>query len=342
MKSRPKSSRYSHTTVDDAQEWLMKSMPKSSRYSHTTVDDAQEWLKRADQQVLACAPPNWIGTRHGSRSVERVRRFVEYILCDGTVRQRLRPSAADVFDPLRPSAADVFDPLRPSAADVFDPPNLSAYLDHLAAIGLSAGSRNRAAAAVLTVWRCAHRRGLLGAPPVGMYAREPKGRTRVLTDGEVRDVVAALPHSFRYLVAFLHQTGCRVSEALKLEARDVDLDLKRVTFRDTKSGGDRTVPLTACALDIFPYIPADPFAHLSQSAFNRAWASARKKMGLEKDDQFVPHALRHGAVTRWVRAGIPLPVVSQMAGHRSPKTTYRYSHTTVDDAQEWLKRVDLL
>jgi len=272
------------------------------------------------QQVLACTPPNWAGTRHGARSVERVRSFVYHVL---------------IRDPLSKT-------LNPSTGDVFAMGNLSVYLDDLSRNGLSAGSRNRAAAAVLAVWRCAHRRGLLGVPPAGMYAREPKGRTRVLTDDEVRTVAAAVGPYFENLVWFLHDTGCRVSEALKLGARDVDLVQNRVTFRDTKSGGDRTVPLTRHGAHLLTWSPSAPFAHLSQSAFNRTWAVARAKMGLEEDDQFVPHALRHGAVTRWVRAGIPLPIVSQMAGHRSPKTTYRYTHTTVDDAQQWLEKVDLL
>ncbi|MGX5830346.1 tyrosine-type recombinase/integrase [Mesorhizobium sp. 43Arga] len=46
------------------------------------------------------------------------------------------------------------------------------------------------------------------------------------------------------LMLLLFQTGARIGDAVRLEWRDVDLDEKRVTFREMKNGDDGTADLT--------------------------------------------------------------------------------------------------
>ena len=50
------------------------------------------------------------------------------------------------------------------------------------------------------------------------------------------------PH-VRPLFLFLMLTGCRVSEAINLKWRDVDLEARWLVLRDTKNGTDRGVPI---------------------------------------------------------------------------------------------------
>jgi hypothetical protein len=57
----------------------------------------------------------------------------------------------------------------------------------------------------------------------------------------------------RPLVIFLFYTGARLSEALYLSWREVDLASKQVRFLDTKNGTDRGVPLHARVV-----APVDP------------------------------------------------------------------------------------
>jgi integrase len=87
------------------------------------------------------------------------------------------------------------------------------------------------------------------------WQREPKGRTRWLTEAEVQHLAqACLPHKHGQAVAslilFLAQTGLRVSEALELTWTDLRLDGERpaATIRTSKNGGARWVPLTGEAV----------------------------------------------------------------------------------------------
>ena len=82
-----------------------------------------------------------------------------------------------------------------------------------------------------------------GAPIILKRPRQPRGRDQWLTVEEAeRLIVASCPH-LRPLVEFLLLTGARAGEALWLDWRDVDLARRHVTFRDTKNGDDRGVPL---------------------------------------------------------------------------------------------------
>ena len=57
-----------------------------------------------------------------------------------------------------------------------------------------------------------------------------------------------------------------------------------------------------------------------------AWNWARKKMGLEQDEQFVPHALRHTCASRMVNKGVDPVTVMTWMGHADISTTMIYMH----------------
>ena len=56
------------------------------------------------------------------------------------------------------------------------------------------------------------------------------------------------PHTFETLFSLLLSTGLRISEALRLEDRDVNLEAEVLTVRDGKFGKSRLVPLHVTAL----------------------------------------------------------------------------------------------
>jgi integrase len=198
---------------------------------------------------------------------------------------------------------------------------------------------NRCVAAVLSVWRRAHRRGLLGPPPTGMYGREPKGRRRVLSPGEEVRLLDALAEPYLSLTRFLLASGLRVGEALALRWTSVSTDTEQITVEDSKNGDARVVPGVQWKYTGSGGDERGPFARVSHSAFNHAFRAAKAAIGLEKDDELVPHSLRHTYATRMVVAGVPLSVVARLLGHRTVRTTMRYSHVSDEDAARWVKKV---
>lgn len=163
------------------------------------------------------------------------------------------------------------------------------------------------------------------------------GRKRYLSDNEELLMFSALetsgnPSHLRALrlFMFLTDTGCRLSEPLKLEWADVLFEHRRIILRDTKSGSDVGKGLTTRALGVLRAEQADgysrPFAGLTSGMYRKAWDYAKEAAGLAEDDSLVRHSLRHTTATRLVQRQVPLKDVQDFLGHKNFQTTLGYAH----------------
>ena len=50
-----------------------------------------------------------------------------------------------------------------------------------------------------------------------------------------------------------------------------------------------------------------------------------------------PHQLRHSCATNLLRAGLPLPIASNLLNHANVHTTMRYMKAGGDELSEWLR-----
>jgi integrase len=88
-------------------------------------------------------------------------------------------------------------------------------------------------------------------PPQGMQLFDAEGRRLYFTEEERRAFVAAAakaPREVRTFCGTLHAIGCRISEALALTARQIDLSGRVVVFESLKKrrkGVFRAVPVPA-------------------------------------------------------------------------------------------------
>jgi len=84
-------------------------------------------------------------------------------------------------------------------------------------------------------------------------------RDRVLTNAEYVRLLEAAEYSelrlLRDVIEFAYKTGARVMEILTLKRADTDLHKKLATFRDTKNGTDRTIPLANDVVEILKRYP---------------------------------------------------------------------------------------
>jgi len=129
-----------------------------------------------------------------------------------------------------------------------------------------------------------------------------------------------------------------VSEAIKLQIKDIDSDRMQIFVQNAKGKKDRYVMLSPVLLDILrsylqKYKPrpitylfesTEPGEPLSTRAAQHIFLEAKKKAGLKKDLTF--HCLRHSFATHLLEKGVDIKYIKDLLGHFSIHTTTRYLH----------------
>lgn len=115
---------------------------------------------------------------------------------------------------------------------------VNAFLSHLAVeLQVSASTQNQALAALLFLYRELLERDLELEGVV-----RARRRTRlpiVLSQEEVRAVLAHLDGPEALVAGLLYGSGLRLMEALRLRVKDLDFTGQAITVRDGKGGKDR-------------------------------------------------------------------------------------------------------
>lgn len=122
-------------------------------------------------------------------------------------------------------------------------PEVEAFLTVLATRGrVAAATQNQALAALLFLYR-----EVLGVDLPWMEsvvrAKRPRRLPVVLSQTEVRRLLAAIDERAWPMAALLYGTGIRLMECLRLRVQDVDFARAQITVRSGKGGKDRPVPL---------------------------------------------------------------------------------------------------
>ena len=120
---------------------------------------------------------------------------------------------------------------------------IKAFLTHLAVDEhVAARTQNQALCAIVFLYR--HVLDIeLGDFSTFSYAKRPKTLPVVLTTDEVERILEQLSGVKRLLADLLYGTGMRLTEALRLRAKDVDFATYVVMVRDAKGQKDRSVML---------------------------------------------------------------------------------------------------
>lgn len=239
---------------------------------------------------------------------------------------------------------------------------------------LSQSTKRQCFAVLSLAMKTAARDGLIAANPLDEVTRPRKTRTDVpvMTGDEVEQLLSAetTAKSFYFpLIVFVANTGVRIGEALALRWKDVNLDKATVTINrgsltdsTTKTAaGVRTVPLVPDVVNalraqqrrqrearlkmgpgwkdieglVFTTGEGTPVdAHNAR----RTLRGALKAAGLPQDRPW--HTMRHSLATRLLNRGVPMPVVSQIIGHASIRTTVDiYGHAEPAISAEALSAV---
>jgi integrase len=170
--------------------------------------------------------------------------------------------------------------------------------------------------------------------------------SKVLRESESGDdpSVAENPRAVAAIRLLLF-TGCRRNEVLKLRWDEVDLEHGVLRLGDSKTG-EKVVRLNNAARDIIeaqtpmlnnPYVfPSPRLPGRPLFDINGPWRRIRARAGLT-DVRL--HDLRHNFAASAAAGGLSLYQIGQLLGHRSPKTTARYSDLTDDPARRAAEQV---
>lgn len=190
--------------------------------------------------------------------------------------------------------------------------------------------------------------------PIGSRRPRPSRRfpPEVLTDHEVHRLLDACGHDGltslrnRALIAILYRAGLRISEALALEPKDLELDHGSIRVLRAKGGTYRTCGIDPQAAGIVQawidarqkWSPNEGHTHgravrspafctrdgtaLSTAYVRRLLPALARLANIPK--RVHAHGLRHTHAAQLREEGLDVGIISKQLGHRSILTTIRY------------------
>jgi site-specific recombinase XerD len=172
------------------------------------------------------------------------------------------------------------------------------------------------------------------------WPKVPHGVPEILSGTEVTqllDAVESVKH--RAVIMTAYGAGLRVSEVCALQVDDIDSQRMTIRVRHGKGNQARYVPLPERALFLLrrywvverptkPWLfPGDQTGcPVSAASVRYHLSAAAQKTGLTK--RVTPHVLRHTFATHLLELGTDLRLIQMLLGHRSIKSTARYTHLT--------------
>jgi integrase len=184
--------------------------------------------------------------------------------------------------------------------------------------------------------------------------KEENGRIVYLTATQAaRLLEAAARDQNRHIYPFILiglRTGMRKSEILSIRREHIALDARSIYIPGAKAG-PRTQPISEeLASFIQGYLESLPKGtpwlfpsvgarHGHTVDIRKAFVRVVTAAGLDPK-QVVRHTLRHTAITHLVQAGVDLPTVKRISGHRTMAMVERYAHQSGSHISQAMEKLD--
>jgi site-specific recombinase XerD len=175
----------------------------------------------------------------------------------------------------------------------------------------------------------------------------------VLAREEVELLLKAVPDlKLRTALITIYSARLRISEALRLTARDIDSARMVICVRQGKGSKDRYTVLSKQLLGIlrdywhrtqpshwlFP--GRNPSRPMTKRSLQLVCRRAAEAAGLSKS--VTVHTLRHSFATHLLEQGVDIRVIQDLLGHRHIKSTVGYARVAIDMIRQVQSPLELL
>jgi len=166
--------------------------------------------------------------------------------------------------------------------------------------------------------------------------RREKKLPFILSREEVKKILNAHTNiKHRALLMIIYSSGLRLSEARHLKISDIDSSRMLIHIEQAKGYKDRYTILSPVSLQLLrvywkTYKPKywlfenKDGKPVPETTIQKILKNALEKTGIRKKASI--HTLRHSFATHMLEQGVSLPIIQQLLGHNSLKTTSGYLH----------------
>ncbi len=170
------------------------------------------------------------------------------------------------------------------------------------------------------------------------FAKTPSKLPVVLSRAEIEKIINVIGNrKHKLLVSLSYGAGFRVSEAINLKIKDINLEKLTIHIKDAKGKKDR--------ITIFPekllgdlaeamgsrdknecVFASERGGKLTERTAQKVFENALKNAKINKDATF--HSLRHSFATHLLENGVDVRYVQELLGHANIRTTQLYTKVT--------------
>ncbi len=158
----------------------------------------------------------------------------------------------------------------------------------------------------------------------------------IMSREEVSSIIQVTKNlKHRAVLMLTYSSGLRLHEVKSLRIQDIDSARMMVRVVQSKGNKDRYSILSPVALDLLRqywkrYRPSAwlfetrPGKAMADRTVQKIFKNALAKTGIKKEAGI--HSLRHSFATHLMEQGVSLPIIQQLLGHKSLRTTSGYLH----------------
>jgi len=184
------------------------------------------------------------------------------------------------------------------------------------------------------------------------YQRTGRRLPEILSPQEVAALFRATANlKHRALLMTMYAGGLRVAEVTHLRVTDIDEQRGVIRIEQGKGRQDRYVMLSPHLHRVLQeygrtrrpttlLFPGPTGRPLTRESVNRVFHQAQRRARITK--HVYPYSLRHACATHLLEQGTNIRAIQTLLGHRSLRTTQRYTHVAATYLQETPSPLDRL